>query len=67
MKLMLEKYRLLPITVDSHFGEYLWVGVGMWRTIAAFLDFYDANTGKQEISIPPRSLIRKKIARKKQI
>ncbi len=41
MKLMLEKYRLLPITVDSHFGEYLgWAwDVADHRGI---LDFYDA-------------------------
>jgi alpha-galactosidase len=41
VKLMLEKYNLLPITVDSHFGEYLgWAwDVADHRGI---LDFYDA-------------------------
>lgn len=41
VKFMLEKYRLLPITTDSHFGEYLsWAwDVADHRGI---LDFYDA-------------------------
>ncbi len=41
VKLMLERYRLLPITTDSHFGEYLgWA----WDVVdhRGILDFYDA-------------------------
>lgn len=41
VKFMLERYRLLPITTDSHFGEYLgWA----WDVVdhRGILDFYDA-------------------------
>lgn len=41
VKLMLERYKLLPITVDSHFGEYLgWA----WDVVdhRGIVDFYDA-------------------------
>lgn len=41
VKFMLENYRLLPITSDSHFGEYLgWA----WDVVdhRGILDFYDA-------------------------
>lgn len=41
VKLMLERYKLLPITTDSHFGEYLgWA----WDVVdhRGILDFYDA-------------------------
>ena len=40
MKFILETYQLLPITVDSHFGEYLgWA----WDVVdhRGILDFYD--------------------------
>jgi alpha-galactosidase len=48
VKFMLENYRLLPITTDSHFGEYLsWAwDVADHRGIIDFYDWYKASLTK---------------------
>lgn len=51
-RLMLKDYNLLPITVDSHFGEYLgWAwDIVDHRGILDFYDYYKAVLSKKTIS-----------------